>query len=197
MAELGFVVVQIDGMGTNNRGKAFHDVCWRNIGDAGFPDRIAWMKAAAAERPYMDLSRVGVYGGSAGGQNSAGAVLAHGDFYKVAVADCGCHDNRMDKIWWNEAWMGWPVDRHYEESSNVTLAHKLQGKLLLIVGELDRNVDPASTMQVVNALVKADKDFDLLVVPGRGHGAGSGKYGTRRTRDFFVRHLLGVEPRGE
>jgi dipeptidyl-peptidase 4 len=195
MAELGFIVVQIDGMGTSNRSKAFHDVCWKNLGDSGFPDRILWMKAAAAKYPYMDLSRVGIYGGSAGGQSALRALLAHGDFYKAAVADCGCHDNRMDKVWWNELWMGWPVGPHYAEQSNVTQAHKLQGKLLLIVGELDKNVDPASTMQVVNALVKADKDFDLLVVPGAGHGIGSAPYGTRRTRDFFVRHLLGVEPR--
>ncbi len=107
LAELGFVVVQIDGMGTNWRSKAFHDVCWKNLADAGFPDRIAWMKAAAGEvSRTMDLTRVGIYGGSAGGQNALGAVLFHGDFYKAAVADCGCHDNRMDKIWWNEAWMG-------------------------------------------------------------------------------------------
>jgi dipeptidyl aminopeptidase/acylaminoacyl peptidase len=195
MAELGFVVVQIDGMGTNWRSKAFHDVCWKNLGDAGFPDRIAWLNQAAQSRPWMDLSRVGVYGGSAGGQNAAGAVFTHGEFYKAAVADCGCHDNRMDKIWWNEQWMGWPIGPHYEEQSNVTLAKNLQGKLLLIVGELDRNVDPASTMQVVNALIRANKDFDLLVVPGAGHGAAGSPYGQRRQRDFFVRHLLGVEPR--
>ncbi len=197
MAELGFMVVQIDGMGTNWRAKAFHNVCWKNLGDSGFPDRIAWLQAAAKKYPQMDLSRVGIYGGSAGGQSALRALLAHGDFYKAAVADCGCHDNRMDKIWWNEAWMGWPVGPHYEEQSNVTQAHKLQGKLLLIVGELDRNVDPASTMQVVNALIKADKDFDLLVVPGGGHGIAESSYGKRRRRDFFVRHLLGVEPRGE
>ena len=195
LAELGFVIVKMDGMGTSNRSKAFHDVCWKNLGDSGFPDRIAWIKTAAEKYPYMDVSRVGIYGGSAGGQSATRAVLAHGDFYKVAVSDCGCHDNRMDKIWWNELWMGWPVGPHYEEQSNVTNAHKLQGKLLLIVGELDRNVDPASTMQVVDALIKADKDFDMLVVPGGGHGAGGGPYGTRRRDDFFVRHLLGVEPR--
>ncbi|HWG47930.1 MAG TPA: DPP IV N-terminal domain-containing protein [Gemmataceae bacterium] len=193
LAELGFVVVQIDGMGTNNRSKAFHDVCWKNLGDAGFPDRIRWLKAAAAKYPSLDLQRVGIYGGSAGGQNALGGVLFHADFYKVAVANCGCHDNRMDKIWWNELWMGWPIGPHYAEQSNVTNAHKLRGKLLLIVGELDRNVDPASTMQVVNALIKAGKDFDLLVVPGAGHGAGGG-YAARRQQDFFVRHLLGVEP---
>lgn len=195
LAELGFIVVQIDGMGTSNRSKAFHDVCWHNLGDSGFPDRILWLQAAAEAYPQMDLSRVGIYGGSAGGQSALRALLAYGDFYKVAVADSGCHDNRMDKLWWNEQWMGWPIGPHYEEQSNVTNAHKLTGKLLLIVGELDRNVDPASTMQVVDALIKAEKDFDLLVVPGAGHGIGSGKYGRRRTNDFFVRHLLGVEPR--
>jgi dipeptidyl aminopeptidase/acylaminoacyl peptidase len=197
IAELGFLVVQIDGMGTSYRSKAFHDVCWKNLGDAGFPDRIAWMKAAAAKFPEMDLSRVGIYGGSAGGQSSTGALLRHGDFYKVAVSDCGCHDNRMDKIWWNEQWMGWPVGPEYAESSNVTHAKNLQGKLLLIVGELDRNVDPASTMQVANALVKADKDFELLVIPGAGHGCAETPYGSRRRMDFFVRHLLGVEPRSQ
>ncbi|HEY7120549.1 MAG TPA: DPP IV N-terminal domain-containing protein, partial [Tepidisphaeraceae bacterium] len=145
VAELGFIVVQIDGMGTNNRSKAFHDVCWHNLGDAGFPDRILWMKAAAAKYPYMDLSRVGLYGTSAGGQSALGGLLFHGDFYKAGVANCGCHDNRMDKIWWNEQWMGWPIGPHYEEQSNVTLAPHLQGKLLLIVGEMDTNVDPAST----------------------------------------------------
>jgi dipeptidyl-peptidase 4 len=195
LAELGFIVVQIDGMGTSHRSKAFHDVCWRNIGDAGLPDRVLWIKAAAKTRPCMDLTRVGIFGGSAGGQNSTRALLTHSDFYKVAVSDCGCHDNRMDKIWWNELWMGWPVGKEYAESSNVTYAKNLTGKLLLVVGELDTNVDPASTMQVVNALVKADRDFDLLVIPGAGHGAAESPYGKRRRADFFVRHLLGVEPR--
>lgn len=196
-AELGFIVVQIDGMGTSHRSKAFHDVCWKNVGDSGFPDRILWIKKAAKKYPYMDINRVGIFGGSAGGQSSTRALLMHGDFYKVAVSDCGCHDNRMDKIWWNEAWMGWPVGPEYSESSNVTHAHRLQGKLLLIVGELDRNVDPASTMQVVNALVKADRDFDMLIIPGAGHGAAGSAYGKRRQKDYFVRNLLGVEPRWE
>jgi dipeptidyl aminopeptidase/acylaminoacyl peptidase len=195
LAELGFIIVQIDGMGTSNRSKAFHDVCWKNLADAGFPDRIRWMQAAAAKYPQMDLTRVGIYGGSAGGQNALGALLHHPAFYKVAVADCGCHDNRMDKIWWNELWMGWPVGPHYADQSNVTNAGKLQGKLLLTVGELDKNVDPASTMQVVNALIAANKDFDLIVFPGAGHGIGESPYGVRRRQDYFVRNLLGVEPR--
>ncbi|MGI9013638.1 MAG: prolyl oligopeptidase family serine peptidase [Phycisphaerales bacterium] len=195
LAELGFIVVKIDGMGTNWRSKAFHDYCWKNLGDAGFPDRKKWIRAAAEKYPSMDATRVGIYGGSAGGQNAMRALLDHHDLYSVAVADCGCHDNRMDKIWWNEAWMGWPVDASYERSSNVVDAAKLQGHLLLTVGEGDRNVDPASTMQVVDALIRADKDFDLIVFPGGGHGAGGSAYGRRRMEDFFIRHLYGVEPR--
>jgi dipeptidyl aminopeptidase/acylaminoacyl peptidase len=140
----------------------------------------------------MDLNRVGIYGSSAGGQNAAGALLFHPDFYKVAVASVGCHDNRMDKIWWNEQWMGYPVGKHYEESSNVVNAHLLEGRLMLIVGELDRNVDPASTMQMADALIKANKDFELLVMPGLGHSMG-GQYGERRRRDFFVKYLHGFE----
>jgi dipeptidyl aminopeptidase/acylaminoacyl peptidase len=190
LAELGFVVVQIDGMGTNWRDKAFHDVCWRNLKDSGFPDRIAWLRAAAATRPWLDLDRVGIFGGSAGGQSALAALLHHGDFYDVAVADCGCHDNRMDKIWWNEAWMGWPLGPWYADSSNVTHAPKLRGALLLTVGELDRNVDPASTMQVVKALIEADRDFELLVAPGGGHGVGESPYFDRRRKQFFRRHLL-------
>ncbi len=191
LAELGFIVVQIDGMGTNWRSKAFQDVAWKNLGDAGFPDRIAWIQKLAAKDPTVDLERVGIYGGSAGGQNAMRALIAHHDFYRVAVADCGCHDNRMDKIWWNELWMSWPVGPHYDDSSNVVHAHEMEGDLMLVVGELDRNVDPSSTMQVVDALVKADKDFELLLIPGAGHGAAETPYGTRRRRDFFRRKLLG------
>ena len=189
LANRGFIVVQMDGMGTSNRSKKFHDVCWKNLGDAGFPDRILWIKAAAAKYPFMDLTRVGIYGTSAGGQNALRGLLAHGGFYKAGVADSGCHDNRMDKIWWNEQWMGWPVGPHYDEQSNVTQAGKLKGKLLLMVGEMDKNVDPASTMQVVNALIKADKDFELLVMPGAGHGVAGTRYGWRRLEEFFVRNL--------
>jgi dipeptidyl-peptidase 4 len=196
LAELGFIIVKMDGMGTNWRSKAFHDHCWRNLQDAGFPDRIAVHKQLEKAHPEMDYSRgVGLFGGSAGGQSTLAGLLHHGDVYRVGVADCGCHDNRMDKIWWNEAWMGWPVGPHYAAQSNVTNAHKLTGKLMLVVGEKDTNVDPASTMQVVSALVKADKDFELLVMPGVGHGAAESPYANRRRQDFFVRHLLGVEPR--
>lgn len=193
MAELGFIVVQMDGMGTANRSKAFHDVCWKNIADAGFPDRIAWMKALAGQYAYVDTNRVGIYGTSAGGQNSLGALLFHPDFYDAAVSACGCHDNRVDKQWWNEQWMGYPVEKHYDEQSNVTNAAKLKGDLLLIVGEVDTNVPPESTYRVADALIKANKDFELLVVPGMGHSDG-GVYGRRKKRDFFVKKLLGVAP---
>ncbi|WP_231603199.1 prolyl oligopeptidase family serine peptidase [Neorhodopirellula pilleata] len=188
LTSLGFIVVQIDGMGTANRSKAFHDVCWHNLKDAGFPDRIAWMKAAAKEHPAMDLDRVGIYGTSAGGQNACGALLFHGDFYKAAMASCGCHDNRMDKASWNEQWMGYPVGDHYAASSNIDNAHRLQGDLLLLVGELDSNVPPESTLRLVDALIEADKNFDFLMIPGLGHSDG-GSYGRQKTRSFFVEKL--------
>jgi dipeptidyl aminopeptidase/acylaminoacyl peptidase len=193
LTDLGFFVVQIDGMGTANRSKAFHDVCWKDLKDAGFPDRILWHQAVARKYPSYDISRVGIYGTSAGGQSSTGALLFHPDFYKVAVSSCGCHDNRMDKASWNEQWMGYPVGPHYAASSNITNAHRLRGKLLLIVGELDTNVPPESTLRLADALIKAGKDFDLLVVPGMGHSNG-GTYGQRRLQDYFVRHLHGVAP---
>jgi dipeptidyl aminopeptidase/acylaminoacyl peptidase len=192
LAELGFIVVQCDGMGTAHRSRAFHDLCWKNIADAGLPDRIRWIKALAQRHAYVDITRVGIYGTSAGGQSSTGALLFHPEFYKVAVSSCGCHDNRLDKYSWNEQWMGL-LGPHYEQQSNATNAHKLQGKLLLIVGELDRNVPFESTMRVVGALIKAKKDFELIVVPGMGHSDG-GSYGERRRRDFFVRHLHGIAP---
>jgi len=193
IAELGFMVVMLDGMGTANRSKAFHDVCWKNLADAGLPDRILWIKALAKKYSYLDTTRVGIFGTSAGGQNSTGAVLFHPEFYDCAVSACGCHDNRVDKQWWNEQWMGYPVGPHYAEQSNVTNAHKLKGHLLLIVGEADTNVPPESTYRVVDALIKANKDFDLLTVPGMGHSDG-GPYGRRKLRDFFVKHLMLVEP---
>lgn len=193
LTDLGFLVVAIDGMGTAHRSKAFHDVCWHNLKDAGFPDRIAWHKAAAAKYPWYDATRVGIYGTSAGGQNAAAALLFHGDFYSAAVAACGCHDNRMDKASWNEQWMGYPVGPQYAASSNIDHARNLRGKLMLVVGELDENVPPESTYRFADALIKAGKDFEFLTVPGMGHSDG-GAYGKRRLRDFFVRHLHGIKP---
>jgi dipeptidyl aminopeptidase/acylaminoacyl peptidase len=193
MAELGFIVVQVDAMTTSYRTREFEEVCYKNLKDGGLPDRIAWIKAAAEKYPYMDIDRVGIYGCSAGGQNALAAVLWHGDFYKAAYAACGCHDNRMDKIWWNEQWMSYPIDSSYVECSNVENAYRLERPLMLVVGEMDDNVDPASTMQVVNALEKAGKDFELVVIPGAHHTMGE-SYGDHKRYDFFVRHLLGVNP---
>jgi dipeptidyl aminopeptidase/acylaminoacyl peptidase len=192
LAELGFIVVQIDGMGTSNRSKAFHDVAWKNLGDAGFPDRVLWHRAVAAKYPSYDITRVGIYGTSAGGQNALGGLLFHPEFYTVGFSAAGCHDNRMDKIWWNEQWMGYPIGPQYAASSNTEHAAQLQGKLMLVVGEWDTNVDPASTIQVVNALIKANKTFDFLYIPNADHGSG-GAYGERKRNDFFVHNLLGVE----
>ncbi len=190
LADNGFIVVQIDGMGTAWRSKAFHDICYRNLKDAGFPDRIAWIRAAAVRFPQMDISRVGIYGGSAGGQNAMAALLWHNDFYSAAVADCGCHDNRMDKIWWNEQWLGLPQPGdHYTVNSNMENAGLLKGQLMLVVGELDRNVDPASTSQVASKLMAADRDFDFVVIPGAGHGACETPWGSRRRIQFFLRTL--------
>ncbi|HEY6846478.1 MAG TPA: prolyl oligopeptidase family serine peptidase [Terracidiphilus sp.] len=193
LAELGFIVVYIDGMGTSNRSKAFHDVAYENLADAGFADRILWHKAVAEKYPYYDISRLGIFGTSAGGQSALGALLFHPEFYKVSVTNSGCHDNRMDKMWWNEQWMGWPVGPQYAESSNVDNAYRLQGKVLVIAGEMDTNVDPASSLQVINAFVKAHKHFDMLYIPGQNHGVGI--LGDEHYRDdYFVHNLLGVEP---
>ena len=193
LAELGFIVVQLDAMGTAWRGKAFEEVCYKNLKDAGFPDRELWIRAAAEQYAYMDTSRVGIFGASAGGQESTTAVLLHGDFYKAAYSACGCHDNRMDKIWWNELWMSHPIDSSYVECSNVYNAHRLRRPLMLVVGEMDDNVDPSSTYQVVNALIKANRDFELIVLPGVHHTMGE-EFGEHKRFDFFVRHLLHKTP---
>lgn len=193
LAELGFIVVQLDAMTTSYRTLDFEQVCYKNLKDAGFPDRMAWIRAAAARYPYMDIDRVGIYGCSAGGQEALGALLFHPDFYKAGYAACGCHDNRMDKIWWNEQWMGYPVDSAYVECSNVANAHRLQGKLMLVVGEMDDNVDPSSSYQVANALIKANKDFEFIVIPGAHHTMGEA-YGEHKRYDFFVKSLLGLDP---
>lgn len=193
MAELGFIVVMVDGMGTSFRSREFENVCYKNLKDAGLPDHIAWIKAAAEKYACMDTSRVGIFGCSAGGQEAMAAVLYHPDFYKAAYSACGCHDNRMDKIWWNEQWMGYPVGEQYKDCSNVENAHLLTRPLMLVVGELDDNVDPASTMQVADALIKAGKDFELVVIPGARHTMGEG-FGERKRYDFFVRNLMNVCP---
>ena len=133
LAELGFIVVMVDGMGTSFRSRAFENVCYKNLKDAGLPDHIAWIKAAARKYPYMDVDRVGIYGCSAGGQESTNAVLLYPDFYKAAYSACGCHDNRMDKIWWNELWLGYPV----ESKDNVGWYHKTDFEITATIGGED------------------------------------------------------------
>jgi dipeptidyl aminopeptidase/acylaminoacyl peptidase len=195
IAELGFITVFVDGRGTALRSRAFRDFSHKNLGQgSGGDDHIAVFKQMAAKYPYMDLTRVGVWGHSAGGYDSTHAILSHPEFYKVAVSSAGCHDNRMDKATWNEQWMGWPVDKHYEEQSNYTLAKNLRGKLFISHGDVDENVPLPATLKLVDALINANKDFDFLIMTGRTHGYGNDPYYVRRRMDYFVRHLHGVEP---
>jgi dipeptidyl-peptidase-4 len=195
IAELGFVTVFVDGRGTALRSRAFRAFAYHNLGfGSSSDDHIGVFKRMAAKYPYMDLTRVGVWGHSAGGYDSTHAILSHPEFYKVAVSSAGCHDNRMDKATWNEQWMGWPVDKHYEEQSNYTLADRLQGKLFLAHGDVDENVPMPATIKLVDALVKANKDFDFLIMPNRPHGFGNDPYFVRRRWDYFVKNLLGTDP---
>ena len=193
----GFYVVQIDGRGTWNRGKEFHQECWRNLGDAGLPDRIKWIKALAQTEPQMDIGRTGILGGSAGGQNTVHALLRHGYFYKAGAADCGCHDNRVDKLWWNEQWMGYPVGPWYAANACLTEAAKLQAPLFLTVGESDTNVDVKCSFDLRDALVAAGKKdlVEFTVIPGAGHGACERGDMREKRLDFFRRALGGPLPR--
>ena len=196
LSTLGFYVVQLDGRGTNHRGKEFHQHSWRNLKDGGFPDRIAWMQALAKTEPNMDLSRVGIFGGSAGGQNTAHALLLHGGFYKAGAADCGCYDNRVDKLWWNEQWLGWPVGPWYEENSCARYAANLRGRLFLSVGESDTNVDVKCSYDFRDALLKAGKkdQIEFHVVPGANHGAGESNDMREKRARFFQSALGGPLP---
>lgn len=193
IAELGFVVVMIDGLGMPYRSKAYRDVAYRNLADAGLPDHIAALRELAETRPWLDLDRVGIYGHSAGGYASCRAMFAHPEFYRVGVSSAGNHDHRLDKAWWIERYMGLPVGEHYAEQANPAHAANLRGKLLLAHGEMDENVHVASTLAVVNALIEANQDFDLLILPNRPHGFGDDPYFVRRRWDYFVRHLAGAE----
>jgi dipeptidyl-peptidase-4 len=195
MTELGFVVVMIDGRGTSGRSRAFHLFSYRNLGGA-FEDHVAMIKQMASRYPCMDVERVGIFGTSAGGYGAVHAMLAFPDFYKVGVATSGDHDARLDKAWWNELYQGYPVQDDYVEQSNVTMASRLKGHLLLEHGDIDDNVHPVETMRLADALMKANKDFDMLFVPNMFHGE-SGEhahYLVRRRWDYFVQHLLGVIP---
>lgn len=194
IAELGFIVVTVDGLGMAFRSKAFQDYSYKNLGDAGMPDHIAAFRQLADRYQYMDLSRVGIYGGSAGGYAACRAILEHPDFFKVAVVWAGNHDHRTDKASWIERYMGLPVGPHYEEQANPTLAANLKGNLFIMHGEMDENVPPAASLQLVDALIRANKDFDFLILPNGSHSDGFHPYITRKRWDYFVKHLLGATP---
>ena len=195
LPELGFVVVVMDGRGTPGRSKAFHDASYGKLGDAGgLQDHVAATREIAATRPYMDLTRVGIFGHSGGGFQSTRAMLAYPDFYKVAVSSAGNHDQRGYLALWGEKYEGPLQGDNYLEAANLRLAANLKGKLLLMWGDMDDNVPPALTIQLVDALIKANKDFDLLVLPNRNHSGGSDPYFIRRRWDYFVQNLLGVTP---
>jgi dipeptidyl aminopeptidase/acylaminoacyl peptidase len=195
VAELGFVVVMVDGRGTAGRSRAFRQFSYRNLGGV-FEDHVALIKQMAARYPYMDATRVGIFGTSAGAYGAAHAMLAFPEFYKVGVSTSGDHDARLDKAWWNEAYQGYPVQDDYAAQSNVTMAGRLEGHLLLEHGDIDDNVHPAETIRFVDALMKANKNFDMLFVANMFHGE-SGEhalYLVRRRWDYLVQYLLGVTP---
>jgi len=195
LAELGFVVMMVDGLGSSGRSKAFHDVSYRNLG-YGLTDHVLAIKQLAEKYPWIDADRVGIFGHSAGGYDAGHALLQFPDFYKVGVASSGDHDHRMEKAWWPEMYMGWPVDSAYQKQSNITMAANLKGKLLLVHGGIDENVNPSATFKLAENLVKADKQFDLLIFPSQRHGY-TGKfsdYFTKKRWNYFVENLLGKKP---
>ncbi|MDX2058277.1 MAG: prolyl oligopeptidase family serine peptidase [Gemmatimonadales bacterium] len=197
LAELGFVVVELNALGTPGRSKAFHDAYYGNMGDNGLPDQIAAVKQLAVRHPFMDLSRVGIYGHSGGGFASTGAILRYPDFFKVAVSGSGNHDSRSYKFDWGEKYQGrYTKDAsghdNFESQANYLLAGNLQGRLLLMTGDMDTNVHPSMTFRLVDALIKAGKDFDMLVVPDAEHGLPA--YTIKKRWDYFVRWLAGGEP---
>lgn len=199
LAELGFIVVEIDGMGTPWRSKRFHAAYYGNMGDNTLPDQVAGMKELASRYPWIDIDRAGIYGHSGGGFATAAAMFRYPDFFKVGVSQAGNHDNRVYEDDWAEKWQGLLEKNpdgttNYDNQANQLVAHQLKGKLLLAHGSMDSNVPFYSTLLVVDALIKANKDFDLIIFPNRGHGFGNEPYMVRRRWDYFVRHLLGVEP---
>ena len=198
LAELGFVVVEIDGMGTPWRSKKFHEAYYGDMGDNTLPDQVAAMKQLAQRYPWIDIDRAGIYGHSGGGYAAADAMFRYPDFFKVGISESGNHDNRSYEDDWAEKWQGLLDTKadgmtNYDSQANQNFAKNLKGKLLLAHGTMDANVPPYNTLLVVDALIKANKDFDLLVAPGLKHTNG-GQYGVRRMQDFFVRNLMGKEP---
>jgi dipeptidyl aminopeptidase/acylaminoacyl peptidase len=193
-AQLGAIGVTIDGRGTAGRSRAFQQPAYQNVHAVGLDDHIAGIRAIAAKSPWMDLSRVGIYGFSAGGYDVVRAMTERPDFYKVGLTGCGVQDNRLDKAWWNEQWMGSELGPVYEANSNITWAPKLTGKLMIVHGELDENVPLANALRLVDALSRANKDFELLILPNIYHPVMATPYFYRRSWDFFVRELLGKTP---
>jgi dipeptidyl aminopeptidase/acylaminoacyl peptidase len=194
LAELGFIVVEIDGMGTPTRSKKFHDAYFGNLGDNTLPDQVAGMKQLAQRYPWIDIARAGIWGHSGGGYATADAMFRYPDFFKVGVSEAGNHDNRDYEDDWAEKWQGLLDGGNYDNQANQLVAKNLKGKLLLVHGTTDANVPPENTLLVVNELIKANKDFDLLLLPNRGHGFGNEPYMVRRRWDYFVRNLMGAEP---
>jgi dipeptidyl-peptidase-4 len=199
LAELGFIVVALDAMGTPMRSKSFHAAYYGDMGDNGLPDQITGMKQLAERFPWIDIDQVGIYGHSGGGFASTDAILRYPDFFKVAVSGAGNHDNRSYEDDWGEKWQGLLKNNpdgtsNYDNQANQLLAKNLKGKLLLAHGTMDSNVPPYNTLLVVNELIAANKDFDLILFPNRGHGFGRESYMIRRRWDYFVKHLLGSEP---
>ena len=195
IAELGFIVVRIDGMGTYGRSKAFHDVSYKNMGQ-NLLDHVLAIRQLGERYQWADTSRVGIFGHSAGGYDAGHAVLQYPDFYKVAVASSADHDFRMEKAWWPEMYMGWPVDSTYHQVSNITMAGNLKGKLLITHGGIDENVNPSATFKLAEALIQADKEFDMLILPSQHHGYGGqpSRYFRKKRWNYFVEHLLGAKP---
>ena len=196
LAELSFIVVMIDGMGSSGRSKAFHDYSYKNMG-ANLTGHVLAIQQLGDRFNWIDTSRVGIFGHSAGGFDAGHAMLEFPDFYKVAVASSADHDFRMEKAWWPEMYMGWPVDSSYHKVSNITMAKNLKGKLLLVHGALDDNVNPSATFKLAEALVDAGKEFDLLILPSQRHGYQDqqhARYFIKKRWNYFVRHLLGQEP---
>ena len=207
IAELGFIVVEVDAMGTPGRSKSFHDAYYGNMADNGLPDQITAIKQLAVERPWMDLQRIGVWGHSGGGYASTGAILRYPDFYKVAVSSAGNHDNRNYEDDWGEKWQGLLEESsitdangneilttNYDNQANQLLAKNLEGKLLLAHGMMDDNVPPSNTLLMVQALIEAEKDFDLVIFPEAKHGFGNSRYFMKKRWNYFVKHLHNIEP---
>jgi dipeptidyl-peptidase 4 len=194
IAELGFIVVMVDGIGMPYRSKAFHDRSYQNLGDGGIPDHVVAIQSLARTYPYMDISRVGIFGHSGGGYASCRAMMTFPDFFKVAVSTAGNHDDPTYAAGWTERYMGLPVGDHYFDQSNRAGAENLKGKLLLIHGEMDENVHPVCTLVVVDELIKANKDFDMLIMPNRTHACTDDPYFIRKRWDYFVQHLLNQTP---